>query len=236
MARVIELAHERFGPINGVIHAAGTPGTGRIACLKQPDDIQSVVLPKVGGLDVLVGLLGETLLDFFVLISSINAVLGAPGLSDYSGANAVLDAFPDSKSRPECWKHVVSIDWGPWREIGMAAKLSEKTAKIEAQSYREATIAPEAGIDAFARVLSARNKRVVVVPFNLSRHVELLVKGPTGALAASDRSADTTDEIRTVAAQERPDVTSTYVPPSTEVERSLTEIWESLLGVDRIGV
>ena len=131
MKRVIDLARERLGGIDGVVHAAGVPGSGRIAFLKQPDDIQSVFSPKVGGLDVLVRLLGETPLDFVALISSINSVLGAPGLSDYAGANAVLDAFPDSKLRPTSWKHVVSIDWGPWRDLGMAAKLFESNPKTD---------------------------------------------------------------------------------------------------------
>ena len=129
MKCVIDLARERFGGIDGVVHAAGVPGTGRIAFLKQPDDIQSVFSPKIGGLDVLVSLLGGMPLDFVVLISSINSVFGAPGLSDYAGANAVLDAFPDSKLRPASWKHVVSIDWGPWREVGMAAKLFESNPR-----------------------------------------------------------------------------------------------------------
>ena len=172
MKRAIDLARERWGGIDGVVHAAGVPGTGRIAFLKQPDDVQSVFSPKVGGLDVLVRLLGKAPLDFVALMSSINSVLGAPGLSDYAGANAVLDAFPDSKLRPASWKHVVSIDWGAWRDLGMAAKLFESNPKTDLEAYRRTTISPEAGADAFARVLSSRNKRVIVVPFNLTRHME----------------------------------------------------------------
>ena len=59
MKRAIDLARERWGGIDGVVHAAGVPGTGRIAFLKQPDDIRSVFAPKVDGLDVLVRLLGK---------------------------------------------------------------------------------------------------------------------------------------------------------------------------------
>ena len=125
MKRAIDLVRERWGGIDGVVHAAGVPGTGRIAFLKQPDDVRSVLAPKVDGLDVLVRLLGKVPLDFVALMSSINSVLGAPGVSDYAGANAVLDAFPDSELRPTSWKHVVSVDWGPWRDLGMAAKLFE---------------------------------------------------------------------------------------------------------------
>ena len=236
MKHVVDLARERFGGIDGVVHAAGVPGTGRIAFLKQPDDIQSVISPKVGGLDVLVSLLGEAPLDFVALISSINSVLGAPGLSDYAGANAVLDAFPDSKMRPASWKHVVSIDWGPWRELGMAAKLFESNPKVDLELYRRTTISPKAGADAFARVLSSRNKRVIVVPFNLIRQTELLLKQSGKHSVGVDRPASSASGPQAQVAQEHPEVTTAYEPPSTDTERLLTEIWTSLLGVDRIGI
>ena len=142
-------------------------------------------------------------------MSSINSVLGAPGVCDYAGANAVLDAFPDSKLRPTPWKHVVSVDWGPWRDLGMAAKLFESNRKVDPQVYRRATIPPKAGADAFARVLGSRNKRIVVVPFNLTRHVELLLKGPASKLVVTvDRPTSLANETPAQAAQERPEVTT----------------------------
>ena len=49
---------------------------------------------------MLVRLLGKTPLDFVALTSSVSSVLGTPGVCDYAGANAVLDAFPESKSCP----------------------------------------------------------------------------------------------------------------------------------------
>ena len=236
MKCAIDLARERFGAIDGVVHAAGVPGTGKIAFLKQPDDIQSVFSPKIGGLDVLVSLLGGMPLDFVALISSINSVFGAPGLSDYAGANAVLDAFPDSKLRPASWKHVVSIDWGPWREVGMAAKLFESNPETDSQLYRRTTIPPKAGADAFARVLGSRNKRVIVVPFNLTRQAELVLKGSSEHTITSDKPTESTSVAPAQAVHERPEVTSAYAPPSTDIERGLTEIWSSLLGVDRVGL
>jgi NAD(P)-dependent dehydrogenase (short-subunit alcohol dehydrogenase family)/acyl carrier protein len=235
MKQVIKAVRDRFGALDGVIHAAGVPGTGRISFLKEPDDIQAVLAPKLGGLDVLVRLLGDTPLDLVVLISTINSVLGAPGLSDYAGANAVLDAFPNSARRPASWKHVVSIDWGPWRDVGMAAKLFQSNPKTDLQQYRRATIPPQSGADAFARALASRNTRVVVVPFNLAQHVEQLRRPSEQAVAEKSSIASAT-ETSIQAEPERPEVTTTCVPPSTNVERQLVEIWSALLGVDRIGI
>jgi NAD(P)-dependent dehydrogenase (short-subunit alcohol dehydrogenase family) len=236
MKGVIELIRERWGRIDGVVHAAGVPGSGRIAFLKQSDDIQSVVSPKVDGLDVLVRLLGNRPLDFVALISSINSLLGAPGLSDYAGANAILDAFPDSELCPASWKRVVSVNWGTWRDLGMAARLFEANPKTDLEVYRQTTISPQAGTEAFARVLSSRNKRVIVVPFDIVRHLELLLKGPSKQAVTTDRLTSAAIATPARGAQERPEIATAYEPPSTETERFLAEIWNSLLGVERIGI
>lgn len=235
MKRVMETVRDRFGNLDGVIHAAGVPGTGRISFLKEPDDIQTVLTPKVGGLDVLVSLLGDTPLDFVVLISTINTVLGAPGLSDYAGANAVLDAFPNSVRRPASWKHVASIDWGPWRDVGMAAKLFESNPKSDLQQYRRTTISPKSGAEAFGRALGLRNSRVVIVPFNLIQHAGSMLKKPSEQSASKEKSVDSAKETPMLAERERREITAN-VPPSTDVERQLAEIWSALLGVDQIGI
>ena len=72
---------------------------------------------------MLVRLLGDTPLDFVALMSSVGSIVGAPGVSEYAAANAVLDAFPDSAQRPAAWRRVVTINWGAWRDVGMAANL-----------------------------------------------------------------------------------------------------------------
>src|SRR6185503_11542306 len=100
----IAQARNRWGSLDGVIHAAGIPGSGRVALLKEAHELGTVLAPKVDGLDVLVRLLGETPLDFVALMSSLSAILRDPGTCDYSAANAVLDAFPESVTRPRPWR------------------------------------------------------------------------------------------------------------------------------------
>ena len=121
MAAAIGLARSRWGEIDGVIHAAGIAGNGRFAMLKSPGEVEAVLSPKVKGLATLTQLLGDRPLDFFILMSSINAVVGAPGACDYAAGSAVLDAFVDSK-HPAGWRNVIAIDWAAWRDVGMAAK------------------------------------------------------------------------------------------------------------------
>src|SRR5208337_3239645 len=123
MEAAIDRSRQCWGGLDGVIHAAGVPGNGRLTVLQDDQEIRSVLAPKVDGLRVLVRLLGDAQLDFVALMSSISSIIGSPGTCGYAAANAVFDSFVESAARPDAWKHVVAINWGAWREIGMAANL-----------------------------------------------------------------------------------------------------------------
>ena len=71
MEQAIALALERFGTINGVIHAAGVAGGGIIQ-LKTPEIAEKVFAPKVVGTLVLNEVLQAIDLDFLVLCSSLS--------------------------------------------------------------------------------------------------------------------------------------------------------------------
>ena len=126
MTAVVAAAKERFGTIHGVIHAAGVLHDG-IAQLKRPDIAAQVLAPKVLGTLVLVSVLKDFSLDFIALFSSTSAVLGLAGQVDYTAANAFLNAF--ARSRQSSTTTVVSLGWGPWLEVGMAARTAGKISR-----------------------------------------------------------------------------------------------------------
>jgi amino acid adenylation domain-containing protein len=138
MLRVLDAARRRFGRIDGAIHAAGLPGGGLMQ-LRSPETAAAVLAPKVTGTLVLADLLAADPPDFLVLCSSLNALVGGLGQSDYAAANAFLDAF--AQSRPGELP-VVSINWDAWRDVGMAdrrldERLDEDTALLEAPMLQE---------------------------------------------------------------------------------------------------
>jgi acyl transferase domain-containing protein/acyl carrier protein len=127
MARIVTEAESRFGAIDGVVHSAGIAGGGIIA-LKSPDMMTLVLAPKVEGTRVLEALFRHRKLDFFLLFSSVTAVLGEAGRVDYCAANSFLDALAQqwSKTRPGVMR---SIGWSAWAEIGMASRWEDEKAK-----------------------------------------------------------------------------------------------------------
>ncbi|WP_336206813.1 type I polyketide synthase [Nonomuraea sp. LPB2021202275-12-8] len=115
-------ALDRFGRIDGLVHAAGVPGGG-MAEVKERETAESVMAPKIDGTLALREVFGELPLDFVMLCSSVTAVAGGFGQVDYCAANNFLDAYAHT------WPgHVVSVNWGAWLEVGMAAEVAAPVA------------------------------------------------------------------------------------------------------------
>ncbi|AUX43601.1 uncharacterized protein SOCE26_050510 [Sorangium cellulosum] len=120
--RLIALARERFGRIDGIFHAAGLHRDALVRN-KRKDDVDAVLGPKVLGALHLDQATAGADLDLFVLFSSLAAVLGNPGQADYAYANAFLDAFAADRearrARGERRGRTVSLNWPYWRDGGM---------------------------------------------------------------------------------------------------------------------
>jgi len=154
-------------PLRGVIHAAGLLSDGSLLQLDRAD-FERVLAPKVAGAWHLHQLTRANQLDFFVLFSSVAALLGTAGQANYAAANAFLDALAHhrrSEGRP-----ALSINWGPWSEIGLAAARSDRGERLSSRGL--GSIAPAQGLAALARLLRQSQPQAVVMPFNLARWAE----------------------------------------------------------------
>ncbi|MDH2425407.1 type I polyketide synthase [Sphaerisporangium sp. TRM90804] len=122
MRRVREETLARFGRVDGVVHAAGLPGGG-MAEVKERETAESVLAPKILGAVALREAFGDLDLDVVMLCSSVTAVAGGFGQVDYCAANNFLDAYAQT------WPgRVVSVNWGAWLEVGMAAEVAAPVA------------------------------------------------------------------------------------------------------------
>ncbi len=136
VAGAIDQARRRFGPLHGVVHAAGVV-IDEPALDKTREVADRVFAAKVRGAFILERLLAETPLDVFVHFSSIAAQVPGAGRVDYAAANAVLDALA-RRPGPACHGLRCAIGWDAWREVGMAARYAARTATLgvtEVQGY-----------------------------------------------------------------------------------------------------
>ncbi|MBX3596784.1 MAG: amino acid adenylation domain-containing protein [Rhizobiaceae bacterium] len=114
-AEALQRLEGRIAKLNGVIHAAGLLDDVPLA-LQPLDAALAVMYPKLIGAQTLDRLYPDGSLDFFAVISSTSVLLGGAGQTSYAGANAALEALATTR------KDGISIAWGAWRDIGMAAK------------------------------------------------------------------------------------------------------------------
>ncbi len=138
----------RFGPITGVIHAAGTIGDGPVLS-KTLADTEAVFAPKIAGLRVLETLFPDGELELLVLFSSTSTALRPAGQVDYVAANEYLNAY--AASRRDGATRVCAINWGIWADTGMAAEAMDRRLGKRAPEQRDPARAPlldEAGFDA----------------------------------------------------------------------------------------
>ena len=228
MRELVDDAVRRFGPIAGVIHAAGVPGGGLIQ-LKTPDAAARVMAPKVEGMRVLDVVLKRHAPDFIALCSSVASLVGEPGQVDYCAANAYLDAYAQSRATDRTTR-VVAIDWDAWRDVGMAVTTGvPDSLRAERAAALESGISPSAGGAAFGMIVASSLPQVIVSP----RLDHLHARAAQGTGAEEPIGAR---EAERGARHPRPDLATPYRAPATDVERRVAEVWEGLLGVGGIGL
>jgi len=110
-------------PLKGIIHAAGVIDDGILA-QQNWERFEKVMAPKISGAWFLHHFTKDMDLDFFVLFSSMAAILGSGGQGNYAAANAYLDAL--ASHRRSIGLPALSINWGAWSETGMAADLENR--------------------------------------------------------------------------------------------------------------
>jgi acyl transferase domain-containing protein len=228
MDQALADARKRFGKIDGVFHAAGEPGVG-ILQLKTVEKTESVLRPKVEGTLLIDRLFADAKLDFLVLCSTINTAFGWHGTTDYSSANAFLDAFAQS-GVARCSARVLTINWGTWRDVGMAARFA--AGHPAAEEALLGAIKPAEGVEAMRRALAGPLKQVFVtptpMPYLIAGAAELAARAQAPQIAAPAEAS--------AAAHARPQLESELVAPRTEGEVELAGIWSELLGIEPIGV
>ena len=228
MKAAIAQTYDRFGPIHGVVHAAGVAGGG-IMQLKTLETAEGILAPKVNGTLVLAKLLNESKLDFFVLCSSIDSVLGGVGQVDYCAANAFLDAYAHKHNSKN---GAISINWCAWQEVGMAVNTAvPEDLKEEREQSLKFGILPEEGKEAFSRILDSSFPQVVVSTQDFLPRMDLSKKSV--ASGSVEKTMETASLKPTYA---RPNLSSVYVVPGNPTEQTIAEVWQQVLGIEKVGI
>ncbi|MGX1760982.1 beta-ketoacyl synthase N-terminal-like domain-containing protein [Streptomyces lydicus] len=210
-----------FGPLNGVLHCAGTTGPAAHQDIAElgVDDSWRHFGPKVYGVHVLHEVLSDQRLDFALLFSSLSALVGGLGFGAYASASAVLDAFAQRyHSAAQPWS---SVNWESWRFSD-----EEHGDSGYGTTAAEPALTPEESLRVLNALFSAEPRpRWVMSTTDLERRRALW------ASPVEDLSAEAT-----VRRHKRPSLRTPCVAPTSETETRLAKVWQELLGVDAVGV
>ncbi|MFH9663473.1 SDR family NAD(P)-dependent oxidoreductase [Streptomyces sp. NPDC017248] len=217
MARVKDEIVQRFGCLSGVVHCAGSTGSAAHRSIADlgPEESSWHFGPKVHGMRVLHEILADQKLDFAIICSSVASLLGGLGFAAYAAANAALDAFAQRHHSPQLpW---TSVNWEAW----LFSDEGRGSARIGA-AVKDLALTPQEGRQVWDVLLDAvPEPQVVVSTGDMSRR-HALWSAPVAGERAVRRYA-------------RPDLRNPFVAPAGASEHRIAEIWQELMGVDRVG-
>jgi acyl transferase domain-containing protein len=160
LAAVLEDTGRSLPPLAGVIHAAGVLDDG-VLLMQDWARFVKVMAPKVAGAWNVHSLTAGLELDFFVLFSSMASMLGSPGQGNYAAANCFLDVLAHYRRARRL--PAVSINWGAWAEVGMAAELARRSP-VQRTPEGVTAMPPDRGLAVLERLLTGAPPQVGVLP------------------------------------------------------------------------
>src|SRR6478736_5867902 len=115
----IELARERLGELNGVVHSAMVLEDARLAEMDSAA-FERVLMPKCAGAQALARATAGLELDFLLFFSSAQSFIGNLGQANYAAASTYLDGFAAGLRSQRAYPILV-VNWGYWSEVGAVA-------------------------------------------------------------------------------------------------------------------
>ncbi|MBD2607323.1 SDR family NAD(P)-dependent oxidoreductase [Scytonema hofmannii FACHB-248] len=222
MQAVMIQASKRFGEIDGVIHAAGIKLFSTVQQISKTE-CESQLTSTGYGLFVLENILQGKELDFCVVISSLASVLGVMGMAAYPAAHLFTDAFVHKHNQTNFvpWQ---SINYGDW----ITQELSESVTSLKGA---DSMMTRQEGLEVFKRALSVRKfSQVVTSTVDLQVSIKRWIK------LEFSQGSKVAQKASSASLYLRPNLDNDYVAPRNEVEQTIANIWQELLGIEQVGI
>ncbi len=230
MRTVIAHCIERFGALNGVVQATGDtrqealryiPETGR-------SDAAEHFRAKLHAARTLESVLKDRRLDFVLLCSSISTVLGGMGFAAYAAANLCMETLAErcDSAGDTPW---LAVAWDTWR-LGERLRQGAPVGGNVGVTLAGLDMSPDEGCEVFRRLLDVwPSPRVVISTGDLeTRLAQWVTRAPSEAPPPARPGARGPRLAR-------PELPTPYAVPEGELERTIAELWEEVLGFERVG-
>jgi acyl transferase domain-containing protein/acyl carrier protein len=160
-AAAVFAARRRYGGIDGVIHCAGLNRDSYVRN-KTAAEIDAVLASKVLGSLYLYEAVKDAGPDFLMFFSSVAALLGNAGQSDYAYANRFMDDLARRNGKRGAGRtRLIAVNWPLWRDGGM--KVDPEYLKMTENLTGMLPLSDQAGMAAFETALRFSGENLAVV-------------------------------------------------------------------------
>lgn len=198
---VLDRVAAEQAPLGAVFHLAGLLDDGLLAG-QTAERFAAVLAPKAVGARNLQRWLAQrgdvsVAVVPIVHFASVAGLLDAPGQAAYAAANAYLDAL--AQQGRAAGLPVLSIDWGPWRDIGMAARLdAAQRQRLDAAGI--GSLAPAAAFALLEKLLASKEPQAAVLAMDWPLYVQA-APSPFLERLAHPPTVESGDNLRAVLAR-----------------------------------
>jgi acyl transferase domain-containing protein/NAD(P)-dependent dehydrogenase (short-subunit alcohol dehydrogenase family)/acyl carrier protein len=218
MKKIVEEVSAQFGPIQGVIHAAGNIDRRYFELCEDITAAKTLELfaAKVGGINALYETFRDTPLDFVWVASSLSSVLGGLGYASYAAANLYMDHFVTAFAET----------LPGWKCIGLSGMLFTAEEAAKEQGPHRKALKPEEITALFDWSAGLKN-----VPVLLQTTEDLHTRLQQAYMPPADVApAETAQQA------ERPGLSTAYAAPETVTEKRLALMIGEFFGIMGIGM
>ncbi|MCF2149902.1 acyltransferase domain-containing protein [Desmonostoc muscorum LEGE 12446] len=218
---------ENIKQINGVIISTGIKREQIFGSVPEINRIELEKLLKYQyhQITVLEQVLQNIKLDFCIVFSSLSSILGGFGLGLYSAANHFIDTLIKKHNQN---------NYSPWYTINwdkLELNFDQKQKNLKQLPGVELGITPTEAIEVFKRIFSLEQGTQIVVSTvdikarqNYAFHLDYL---------ANPKSSNQLDSSPRYS---RPQLNNSYLAPTNELEKQITQIWQEILGIAEVGI
>jgi acyl transferase domain-containing protein len=225
MRDVVLAVEDRWGPINGVIHAAGVTEDRFFETLDQVSDghVLGMFAPKVKGIENLYTLFAQKMPDFVWLTSSLSTLLGGMGYSAYAAANSYMDHFIAARA----------TELPTWKCMVLGEIAFEKSSVDRQTEWRRTAMKGEELIEVFEWSLASSASPVLLqsteeLTARMQRSNEL--RTAPAPLPAQGPDLPHVNRL------DRRGLSTLYEKPQNASEKKLQALFEEFFGAEGIGV
>lgn len=206
---IIEI-NEKMPPLAGIVHGAMVLDDGFLVDMDK-NRFEHVLNPKVAGAINLHRLTKDLPIEFFISFSSISAMIGNAGQSNYVTANAFLDAF--AHYRTQMGLPATTINLGVLKNVGVVSRDGDVAKILEGAGIRG--FSTSEALNALDSVIETKPVQIGIFDVNWSmwgqgspksaassRFRELVAAGGTGAKMSEELIA-LIDELANMSVTDR---------------------------------